>query len=235
LVVAVADGAGSAARAADGAEAACAAFLAEATATLEGAELLAPLSEETARCWVRAARAAIAARAEAEGRAIRDYASTLLAAVLRHDESLFVQIGDGVIVAHGADQGGWAWVFWPDRGEYANETRFLSDENAVELAHVECSPHGTAELAVLTDGIERLVLNYAGRTVHEPFFDRNIQAVRRWRGAEESAALSSALAGYLGGPHISERTDDDVTLVLASRLSPGEPELAAFPGEAGEG
>ena len=79
------------------------------------------------------------ARADMEGGSLRDYASTLLAAVLRHEESVFLQIGDGVIVVQGADRGGWAWVFWPDHGEYANVTSFLSDENAIERVRIECS------------------------------------------------------------------------------------------------
>jgi hypothetical protein len=107
----------------------------------------------------------------------------------------------------------------------------LSGDRAVELAHVQCSRHQTAEIAVLTDGIERLVLNYAIKSVHRPFFDRNIQAIRQWGGVAKSTSLSLALASYLSSPEVSERTDDDLTLVLASRLRPGEGKLDRLLGD----
>ena len=181
-----------------------------------------------ARSWLAAARAAVEARAHGDGRAVRDYASTLVAAILRDDESLFVQIGDGVMVAQGADHGGWAWVFWPEHGEYANETRFLCDDHAITSAQVEHNSHRIVEIAVMTDGIERLVLSYAAKAVHQPFFrpqHPGYPAVVRAGGEHAPVAGIGRLSKQ---SPINERTDDDVTLVLASRLWSGEDDLAAL-------
>jgi len=65
------------------------------------------------------ARAAVLARAEADGEEAASYAATLLALIDTPDGGAALQIGDGVIVA-GGEAGGWRWVFWPERGEYAN-------------------------------------------------------------------------------------------------------------------
>ena len=73
------------------------------------------------------------------------------------------------------------------------------------------------EIALLSDGIEPLVLHYASRTVHGPFFDCMFGPVRRSQAIGEDLALSQDLEGYLSSPAILERTDDDKTLVLAMR------------------
>jgi len=46
-----------------------------------------------------------------------------------------LQIGDGVIVvSDGGD--GWSWLFWPPPGEYVNTTRFLTDEDSMQVLEV---------------------------------------------------------------------------------------------------
>jgi hypothetical protein len=78
--------------------------------------------------------------------------------------------------------------------------------------------HGSIdEIALLSDGIEPLVLHYASQTVHAPFFNRMFGPVRRSEVIGEDRALSQNLEGYLASPAILERTDDDKTLVLATR------------------
>ena len=59
----------------------------------------------------------------------RDLACTLLAVIVAPIGGGALQIGDGVIVI-GDQPLSWRWVFWPQKGEYANTTFFLSDELA---------------------------------------------------------------------------------------------------------
>src|SRR5947207_12025637 len=71
-------------------------------------------------------------------------------------------ICDGVIVVS-QDGGEWGWVFWPQRGEYANTTRFLTDEDAVARLEVEPfarprSEEHTSELQSHSDLVCRLLL-----------------------------------------------------------------------------
>jgi hypothetical protein len=65
------------------------------------------------------ARDAVLARAEADGEEVGSYAATLLLVLASPDGGTALQIGDGVIVL-GEETGEWRWVFWPERGEYAN-------------------------------------------------------------------------------------------------------------------
>lgn len=220
LVACASDGAGSAARADRGAARACASLMGTVACSLPEASGVAALGIEAARSWLRDARAALTEQAANDGMPLRAYACTLLAAVVGEDGALFLQLGDGAIVVDGADRGGWSWVFWPQHGDYANTTFFLTDPDAIERADVELASPRIDDLALFTDGIERLVLHVAERRVFEPFFARMIEPLHRSSAAGDDAGLGSRLATYLAGPKIRERTDDDCTLVLASRRRP---------------
>jgi hypothetical protein len=140
----------------------------------------------------------------------------MLFALIGVETAVFLQIGDGVIVVNDQDQH-WSWVFWPERGEFANTTFFVTDAAAADHLRFEQRHVSIDEVALLSDGIEPLVLHYASRTVHAPFFDRMLGPVRRSKVVGEDLALSQDLEGYLSSPAILERTDDDNTLVLATR------------------
>jgi len=56
--------------------------------------------------------------------------------------------------------------------------------------------------------------------VFEPFFDKMFPAVRALPESGLDEKLSEALAKYLDSPAICQRTDDDKTLVLATRRPP---------------
>ena len=97
----------------------------------------------------------------------RELATTMVTAIVGPQIAHFVQIGDGAIVA--AQDDGYSVVFWPDSGEYANMTRFVSDADVFEHLHHEVR-NAPDELALFTDGIQRLALVFANRTAHSPFF-----------------------------------------------------------------
>jgi hypothetical protein len=74
------------------------------------------------------------------------------------------------------------------------------------------------ELAVFTDGIEPLVLQYSTNTVHSPWFNQMLPPVRGLAQPGFDEALSKKLAMYLSSEAVCARTDDDKTLLLASRI-----------------
>src|SRR5207245_2561888 len=167
LVAAVSDGAGSAPRAEVGAEIAVQAVASRLRRHLEepdGPALVVALQDAALY-----ARAAILARAEEDGEEATSYAATLLALVDTPDGGAALQIGDGVIVVGGGADG-WRWMFWPERGEYANITRFLTDDDAPDRLRVAEFPESPTDIAIMTDGLQSLALDYAGESVHEPFF-----------------------------------------------------------------
>nr|WP_292598742.1 PP2C family serine/threonine-protein phosphatase [Mesorhizobium sp.] len=175
--------------------------------------------------WVTEIAERIAAHARALGHEVRDYACTLLVAILGPTSTVFLQVGDGaMVVSHGSEDG-WSYVFWPQHGEFANTTNFVTSSNVADALEFEFAPRRIDEVALFSDGIENLVLHQASRSVHQPFFDAMFPAVRRSAVAGEDSALSDGLKAYLLSPQICERTDDDKSLILATR-SPAEPMVA---------
>jgi len=71
------------------------------------------------------------------------------------------------------------------------------------------------EVALLTDGLQMLALNFAARKPHAPFFEPLFTALR---GAVSPDDLVVPLRAFLDSDAVNSRTDDDKTLVLATRV-----------------
>ena len=128
LVTIVADGAGSAKQAEVGAELACNLFMSEMTEFFAQNGLISNLTPEFMRNWLVHFQNEIARRAEVEGLSLRDYACTLLVAIVEEAQAVMLQIGDGAIVYATPDApDDYATIFWPQKGEYENQTYFATD------------------------------------------------------------------------------------------------------------
>jgi hypothetical protein len=217
LVAVAADGAGSAARAEVGAQLACALFLREMSTFYECGHCSADLSRDFFVDWLLHFQEEIRQRADSESLTPRDFATTLLGAVVENDRAAFVQVGDGaIVVSPGASSDRYSCVFWPRRGEYANTTYFATDADAPTHLTFDRCDAAIDEVALLTDGLQGLALEYRSCSAHAPFFQPVFAPVRA-EPVGHSQKLSSALATFLGSPRVNARTDDDKTLVLASR------------------
>jgi hypothetical protein len=213
LVLAASDGAGSAPLAHVGAAAACAGVVGLVLADLAEGLAVAAVDRDTAVSWLVRLRRLLRDRADQHGASPDDLACTLLLAVVGEGASAFAQVGDGAIVVRGADDV-YRPVFWPQSGEYANTTNFVTGEGAADLLDFRADAVPTDELALLTDGVQGLALTYADRAAHQPFF-RPLFA--RLRSARTGEGLALALRRFLGSPPVCARSDDDKTLVLATR------------------
>lgn len=218
VILIASDGAGSASRSDDGSELACRELLDNIRLYLEEGGALCDVTRELASTWVENAAEAVQLAAQEQGLALREFACTLLAAVVSNEHALFIQIGDGAIVFLARGEDDWCIASWPQHGEYLNTTRFLTEPASREGFEFTLTAQPIYEVAVFTDGIEGLVLHYASQTVHSPFFDGMFPAVRASKANGISEDLSRQLAGYLSSPEITERADDDITLLMASRL-----------------
>jgi len=215
LVIVVSDGAGSAARAEIGSQLTCSSILKSAELFLANHGEISDISCTIAHSWIRNAQKAIESRASEEGMTSRDYACTMLVAIIGSDVAVMMQIGDGAIVV--SEEDGWRCIHWPQHGEFANTTNFLTEAYAEQRLDHEIYDRRIDEVAVFTDGIERLVLHEASKTVFSPFFDRTFPVVREAQIGGFDKNLSDSLSQYLSAEIINERTDDDKTLVLATR------------------
>jgi hypothetical protein len=241
LLACGADGAGSAPRGEEGARLACATFV----ATVEGLSHAGrvPAADDTADgaagwwdaavdAWLTRFHGQVECRAERTGASRRDFACTFLGALVGHEWAALVQIGDGAIVVDRCDDPhAYASFVWPQRGEYANETYFATEPRAAEQIAVEVVCRRVEEIALLTDGLQGLVLDYARMAPHAPFFARMFSPVRD-APPGESGRLSASLAAFLGSAGVRARTDDDTTLILATRRS-GPGDGVGGPGGAG--
>lgn len=163
--------------------------------------------------WVEEARAVIATAADRRGAAPRDLAATLVACIADAGGAVLVLVGDGAAaVRNGAE---WRVPAWPESGEYASTTFFVTDE--VLRLRIVRLPHAPDALALFSDGIERLALDFAARAPHAPFFDAMIRPVEASTAIGRDARVSRALAGWLDGEAVNARTDDDKSLILAVR------------------
>lgn len=240
LIASVADGAGSASRGGDGARAACSLFVESfRTTSRDNWEDIGSASQDAAprpsgslrprllNCrsawsegiadWLTAFQTQIAARAEREGLTVRDFACTFLGAVVTPDQAGLAQIGDGALVVSTGDGCCPYQTFvWPQRGEYANETYFATDLAAGENLVADLIEGRIDEIALFTDGLQGLVLDDRQRLPHAPFFQRVFAPVRA-APPGHAERLSDALATFLASPRVQARTDDDLTLILATR------------------
>lgn len=218
VVLIASDGAGSASRSDEGSERACQELLDNIRLYLEEGGALNAVTRELALSWIENAAEAVQQTANKEGLALREFACTLLAAVVSNEHALFLQVGDGAIVFWARGEDDWCIASWPQHGEYLNTTRFLTEPASREAFEFTLTALPVYEVAVFTDGIEGLVLHYATQTVHSPFFDGMFPAVRASGTPGLNEALSRQLASYLSSPAITERADDDITLLMASRV-----------------
>jgi hypothetical protein len=213
FVACLADGAGSALHAGVGAEVACDAFIRIVGRDTESVEFGESADGEFVLAWCREMRAQIEERAAELDVELRQLACTFLGAVVAESGALFLQIGDGAIVRWNG--GGYSPVFWPQSGEFANTTNFLTDEEFGQRLEY-CQWAGRVdELAIFSDGLERLILRFADRTVHDPFLTPLFEALRQ---SEDPDDYFQPLRTFLDSPAVNERTDDDKTLILATRL-----------------
>lgn len=220
LLIAVADGAGSAARSEDGSR------IATETAADEIEDALLRETPATAEAWeavlrgaFAAARDALAEFAESEQIGLRDLAATLSCAVVTDEFAAVAQLGDGLVVTEDPE-GRLASAIAPDRGEYANETSFLVEKDAAERIRFWGDARPVRAVAVSTDGLLRLAMELPAFAPYPPFFASLFAFAAH---ADDPQAAHEHLRDFLASGRINERTDDDKTLVVAHRWPSDRP------------
>lgn len=214
LVAAVADGAGSAALGEHGAILAAQTVVETLVAQAESGW---PQTEAEWRTLLRAAfeftRTAVENEATARDAAVRDLATTLIALVATPTWIAVGQIGDGAVVCDHGD--GLIALSNPPSDEYINQTTFLTTPDALDTLHVTLLQGAIASLAAFSDGLQRLALKMPDGTPHPPFFAPLFRFVAAEQAPEQAGAQ---LAAFLRSPKITERADDDLTLLLATPI-----------------
>jgi hypothetical protein len=218
LICAVADGAGSASLSARGSRIACDTAIELAQRYLDSDPRLTHLTDDVVHRWVDECATRVEAAASAMDAPLRDFACTLLLAVVGERRACFAQLGDGGIVAEHTtilDA-----VTWPQNGEFANTTLFITDPKDRADLQVSFVDGAVGDIALFTDGVELLALRLQQRRPHVPFFATLFESVRSL-GPGNAPEAEQSLGDFLSSDPVRARTDDDMTLVLASRRAPG--------------
>lgn len=166
--------------------------------------------------WVDLVRDLIYKAAELRGKSARDFACTLVCAISNGESSVIAHVGDGCVVAREQFSAVWFAPTWPDHGEYASTTTFVTDQPTAKV-RISTVDRSIDVLALFSDGIERMVLDMVAKIPSEKFFSviaRPILQSPVLTGKD--ASLSLQLQEYLGGEQVNARTDDDKTLVIAA-------------------
>jgi serine/threonine protein phosphatase PrpC len=147
-----------------------------------------------------------------EAPSLNDFATTLLIAIITSEWIVAAQIGDGAIVAQCGEQT-FEVLTHPNHGEYLNETSFVTDSDYLQYAQFRVIQHlpTVKGIALLTDGLENLALDFATKTAYPPFFLPLFRFVTRAESTQEE------LETFLSSERVCRQTDDDKTILLAVR------------------
>ncbi len=209
------DGAGSAKRSREGAELACRIVCDMIKKDIAEKPLEEVFIQKEVIHWVHEAIMEIRHKAYEENLIPREFACTLVGVVTGPKKSVCFQLGDGAIVL--IKNNAFGMVFLPYSGEYVNATFTLTDVNGLENLKIEFLDEYLEQFALFTDGIQPLALNFALKVPHPPFFEPMLGYMRNPK-AFNPATINDDLAKFLGMDKVNERTEDDKTLILATRL-----------------
>lgn len=210
----VSDGAGSASQSQLGSRRTCEVVLSRIGAADPDALFTASLAADV----LEHLRIELQQLADDAGVAVREFACTMLVAIVGKEKAAFWQIGDGAICFREQHADRFGYAFWPEKGDYANVTFFVTDQNAQNRLEFDAAPIKIAEVAIFSDGLERLALDFVSGEAHTAFFTGLFPAVRGLRALGYSPELSSQIESFLSSERVNNRTDDDKTLLLASRV-----------------
>ncbi|BAY23458.1 hypothetical protein NIES2100_32230 [Calothrix sp. NIES-2100] len=163
-----------------------------------------------------AAKKAVEDEAAAMNKQLQDLATTLIIMVATPEMVAVAQIGDGLAVAKDS-MGNLLALTMPDNGEYINETTFLTSPGALETAQMRLWREAIVNVGVLTDGLQMLALNMVVGEPHKPFFFPLFDFVAN---TQDKTLAKEQLVKFLGSERITQRTDDDLTLIIAALSKP---------------
>ena len=222
VVVAVADGAGSAPRSDEGSQVAVRAAVAS---IVEGinrrptAAFSGHLATSLVRRAIKKAKNAVVRHGRKHRVPTRDLACTLIVAVASERLATAAQVGDGAVIAFNIDRGSARTLCAAHSGEYANETTFITSRTRPHrIASVgHASGYGYDALALITDGLQNLALKMPEREAFLGFWNPMLRDLAQ---TSEPEAVPGRLHAFISSERVQSRTSDDVTIAIAARRSP---------------
>jgi hypothetical protein len=218
LIAAVADGAGSASRAAEGAAAICDRIVSRLSTQIDqfNQSFASSEPEDTFRSSIEEAikevREHLLLLYESKER-LEVFGATLVGVIANTFGGIFFHIGDGAACATHSTDLSRSIISLPENGEYADRTFFFTDERWREHLRLTWFGGEYDLIVLMTDGVTPFALAPGGRAPYLPFFD----PVTRFLLSHSNAEGEKALANLLDSERIRPITADDKTFLWALR------------------
>lgn len=90
---------------------------------------------------------------------------------------------------------------------------FLTSPNGIDSAQICLWEGKPAQLAMFSDGLQMLALQMPQGVAHAPFLAPLFKFIA---DAKDLDVANQELTGFLRSPRVCDRTDDDLTLLLAA-------------------
>ena len=177
--------------------------------------LLSPVSSEQAKklftkMLKKKVLVALHKQALGSGYVLDDLACTLLAFVATPHWIIAMQIGDGFMVVRPQKEKH-QLLFQPDKGEFINETSFVTSANALSHMRVRVLKGKQEFICTSTDGLENVGIDMKDWTPFPPFFDPLEEYLWETSNPEEQ---DEYITSFLDSDRLNARTSDDKTLLL---------------------
>lgn len=217
LLCALSDGAGSAKFADEGSQ-----IIVEETLTYftrliaehpSPAQFVRDCDAELGRKMVKHLRSQLAGLAQWRGTSMQEFAGTLLIAIIHDTHAVFYQVGDGIWCVSRNEILGAAT--WPVQGDFAGQTVFVTSESSVDALQFSSVPGRVDYVVGMSDGLERLAIDFQSRIPHRGFCDPLIRTLREAPQVDE---MRESLTAWLCSDRIRDRTDDDTTIALITHV-----------------
>jgi hypothetical protein len=139
-----------------------------------------------------------------------DFNCTLLLFIATPNWVAAMQIGDGFIVVKPVN-GNYRLVFEPDKGEFINQTNFVTSLHVLQEARIEVLLDKYEFVCASTDGLERLAIRTADWVPGSGFF---MPLEDYMHATPHPETEDQYVLEFLNSERLNARTDDDKTLLL---------------------
>lgn len=214
VVGALSDGAGSSARSQQGSRIAVTSAHRCVRAFLSNGGQLKEIDDKVCCAWLKTIRAEIRRAASEVKTEPREFAATLCLLISSGDTSVVLQVGDSCCVVRSGEK--WSIPIWPMKGEYANQTCFVTDTSLqfqTRKIYLEVD-----FFCLFSDGLERLVLESKTQKPFAPFFDGLEKIINSTAYTGRSKKISHSVKAFLDSERICTLTDDDKSLIFGIKV-----------------
>lgn len=142
-----------------------------------------------------------------------DYACTLIFAATDEDRLLLGHLGDGIAFSISAESS--AIASFPDNGEFANETYFLTADDAIEHFRLAAEkPKTPKSILLASDGAAVSLLRRSDNAVAPA-----VARLCEWTVSRPRKEMNAALSANLEGMFCEKTTDDCSIAILADPMA----------------